>query len=290
MTTTLFETRHAVTADGTRLGVHEATGVGNLVVALHGFTGDGTTMLPLLDRIRGGRPALAIDLVGHGISEAPGHLESYSMPSVVDQVLSIIGPHGPGSVHLVGYSMGGRVALSLAARAPWYFSSITTMSATPGIDDAAERAERHDRDLALATRLVDKGIDAFIDEWLDLPIFENYVANLSSTDLEHTRLQRRKASELGLANSLRGTGTGAMPPVWNMLKSIRSPILSLAGSLDQRYVEIARQIESLAHNAQFRAIDNAGHVVHIENLDQVGHLVAQFLQHCETNDQQGEPA
>lgn len=286
----MFHTRPVVTTDGTTLGVHEVPGNGHLVVALHGFTGDGTTMIPLLERVRNGRPAMAIDLIGHGLSQSPDYLESYSMPSVVDQVLSIIGPHQPGTVHLIGYSMGGRVALSLGARAPWYFGSITTLSSTPGIENPVERAQRHGQDLALAEHLDEVGLETFIDEWLALPLFENYVAGLTPDQREQTRKQRNQASSLGLSNSLRALGTGAMPPVWNALRSIRSPILSLAGEQDSRYVDIGRRIQESAHDGRFYAVEDAGHVAHYENPTQVCHLIAQFLQHCEDINQQGEPA
>ena len=69
-----YTPRLVTAADGTNIGVHEVEGTGSLIVALHGFTGSGSTMIPLLDAIRDGRPALAVDLVGHGQSDAPEYL------------------------------------------------------------------------------------------------------------------------------------------------------------------------------------------------------------------------
>ena len=274
----MIEVEHVVAADGTRLAVRRIPGTGPLIVALHGFTGDGGTMLPLVEACRGEKPAMLIDLIGHGQSDAPDFVEPYTMASVVDQVLSLIGPHEPGTVHLIGYSMGGRVVLSMAARAPWYFGSVITISASPGIDDPAERAGRHDVDLERADQLEEIGVAAFIDEWLALDLFAPYVSSLSTSDRAATIEQRRASSSVGLANSLRGTGTGAMPPLWTALASIRSPLLAIAGSLDQRYVSIAEQIAEAAPFGSFETIEGVGHVAHVENCGAVGTAIANFLE------------
>lgn len=271
------------TADGTSLAVRSVAGKGPLIVALHGFTGDGTTMQPLVEACREGRPALLIDLIGHGASDAPEFVEPYSMASVVDQVLSVIGPRDIGTVHLIGYSMGGRVALSIAARAPWYFASVTSISATPGIHDAPARAERHDADLARADHLEAIGIDGFVDEWLALDLFGPYVALLDESARTATIEQRRRSSPVGLANSLRGTGTGAMPPVWLSMPALRSPLLAIAGSLDEPYIDIARRMAQAAPFAELHIVEGAGHVAHVENCFDVGARVAEFLRVCENN-------
>jgi 2-succinyl-6-hydroxy-2,4-cyclohexadiene-1-carboxylate synthase len=269
------------TADGTQLAVRHIPGDGQPIVALHGFTGDGSTMEPLVSAVRAGRPAMLIDCVGHGRSDAPETLEPYMMSSVVDQVLSVVGSHAPGVVHLMGYSMGGRIALSVAARAPWHFASVTTLSATPGMSDPIDRAARHDADLAMAERIETDGVETFVDTWLTLPIFAPMISALDSTQLDATRTQRLTNSSLGLANSLRGTGTGAMPPVWSSLPGLRSPFLALAGALDQRYVDLAREAAASAPFGRAEVVPDAGHALHTENPGEVAPLIREFLKGCE---------
>ena len=282
MTHAQYVQRSVLTADGTTLNVHEVDGDGQLVVALHGFTGSGSAMLALLEAIRGERPAIAVDLIGHGASDSPDHRDSYSMASVVDQVLSLVGTHDRQTVHLLGYSMGGRIALSMAARAPWYFASITTVSATTGIEDPSARQERYDADHELAAHIETVGVAAFVDEWLENPLFANYLESLDGEGLSRTTQLRTANSAVGLANSLRGTGTGSMPPVWDRLASLRSPLLAIAGALDERYVEIAKKMTDAAPFGQLGVIEGAGHVVHDEKLGGIAALVAGFLQSCES--------
>jgi len=226
---------------------------------------------------------LLIDLVGHGRSDAPDHVEPYAMSSVVDQVLSLIGPNEPGSVHLIGYSMGGRIALSMAARAPWYFGSITAISASPGMADPVERAARQVADHDRADELERVGVDAFVDSWLGLDLFAPYVEALDEVQRAATVRQRTQNSVVGLANSLRGTGTGSMPPVWDALASVRSPFLAIAGALDQRYAALAERMANTAARGQSAIVDGVGHVAHVENCDEVGTRIAEFLEVCENH-------
>jgi len=276
-------TERVPTADGTHLHVTRYDGTGHLIVALHGFTGTAESMGELVERVRGDRPAVLIDIVGHGQSDAPSALEPYSMGSVVDQVLSVVGPHQPGTVHLLGYSMGGRVALSIAARAPWFFASVTALSASPGIADPRERQARYDDDHALAERLEKIGLEAFVDEWLSLELFAPYRAAIGDAGVRATRNERCGANPVGLANSLRGTGTGSMPPVWHALPSIRTPLLSVAGALDTKYVHLGRRMAEAAHNGRAEVVEGCGHVVHVENCAAVAALVADFLEVCESD-------
>jgi 2-succinyl-6-hydroxy-2,4-cyclohexadiene-1-carboxylate synthase len=268
-------------ADGTTLATRLIEGDGNLVVVLHGFSGDGSAMLPLAEACTNGRPALVLDLIGHGASDAPSSVEPYAMSSVVDQVLSLIGPSEPGSVHLIGYSMGGRVALSMAARAPWYFASVTTISASAGIDDPIDRAARHEADHVRADHIEQIGLPLFIDEWLQLPLFASYVASLDDESRSATIDQRCRSSATGLANSLRGTGTGAMPPLWQQLTGLRSPLLAIAGERDKHYVALAERMAQQAPFGQVSIVANAGHVTHAENLKHVSTIVGSFLEVCE---------
>lgn len=278
-----LETSRTQTADGTTLAVHTLRGEGQPLLAIHGFTGNAQTMIPLVDACRNGRPAILIDCIGHGASDAPNEVQPYSMPSVVDQILGLVGMHPPGHVHLLGYSMGGRIALSMAARAPWYFASLTTLSASPGLADPIERARRYDEDHARAAGLEHQGIEAFVDSWLDMPLFASLVEAFDDDARAVDRRQRLSNSVIGLANSLRGTGTGSMPPVWQQLPGLRTPYLAIAGADDDRYARVANDAAAAAAFGRAIVIPNLGHALHAENPGEVAPFIADFLEGCETD-------
>jgi len=272
-----------LTPDGTTLAVRELHGSGQPILALHGFTGDGSTMMPMIEELRQHRPAFLVDLVGHGQSDAPETLEPYTIASVVDQMLFLVGGYPTQTVHVVGYSMGGRVALSMAARAPWHFASLTVLSSTAGLAEPDARSARYEADLALADRIETIGVQAFIDEWLAKPLFASLVDHLGLAGLAETKARRTAASATGLAQSLRGSGTGAMPPVWDSLAGLQTPLLALAGELDEKYVELAHRLADAVPHGRSEIIPNAGHVLPLENPKAVSTSIANHLEGCESS-------
>ena len=184
---------------------------GRTLVLLHGFTGDATTWDSVREGLRRWGSTLAMDLVGHGRSPAPAAVEPYRMDACVAQVLDALDRRDLGLVWLVGYSMGGRVALSVAARHPRRVAGLILESASPGLADTAERAARAREDADLAADILAHGVPAFVAQWMERPMFSD-VRRLPQEQQAALRAQRLRNSALGLANSLRGMGTGAMEP------------------------------------------------------------------------------
>src|SRR5690606_35878116 len=116
-----------------------------------------------------------------------------------------------GRASYVGYSMGGRLVLQAALSRPELVERLVLIGATPGIEDAGERAERRARDDELAAHVVEVGVDAFIDEWVAQPMFAGL-----PVDSDCDAARRANTAE-GLAASLRGCGTGAQPSLWGRL-------------------------------------------------------------------------
>lgn len=233
------------------------------LVVLHGFTGCAETMAGVSEALAEDCRVHALDLVGHGESDAPESLEFYSMERCVAQVLAALDALGLGRAHFLGYSMGGRVALSLAAAAPDRVASLVAIGVSPGPEDSSARAERAAADDALAGRILDQGIEAFVDAWMALPLFASQ-ARLGAEALEIARKQRLACRPLGLANSLRGMGSGAMPPLTQRLGELELPVLLVVGSEDAKFGAIAREMLSRLPRAELLEIADAGHAAHLE--------------------------
>ena len=233
------------------------------LMVLHGFTGCAQTMAGVSEALADGWRVHALDLVGHGESDAPESPELYSMERCVDQVLAAMDSLGLERAHFLGYSMGARVALSLAVGAPGRVSSLVLVGVSPGPKDEIARAERVTADEALAARILDRGIEAFVDAWMALPLFASQ-ARLGAEALEIARKQRLACRPLGLANSLRGMGSGAMPPLSHRLNELEAPVLLVVGSEDAKFGAIAREMCPRIPRAEMLEIGEAGHAAHLE--------------------------
>jgi 2-succinyl-6-hydroxy-2,4-cyclohexadiene-1-carboxylate synthase len=246
------------------------------LLLLHGFTGNAATWGDIVAELRPETPCIAVDLVGHGETEHPSSLDHYRMPAAVADLATLLDLLDLPRVALLGYSMGGRMALQFAVAHPERVSALLLESSSPGIADPAERAARVQSDEALAERIERDGIPAFVREWEALPLFRSQT-RLPAAVQEAQRAQRLRNSPLGLANSLRGMGAGAQQPVWPALATLRMRVLLIAGEEDRKYVGLARAMEERLRDVRVSIVPEAGHTVHLEQRAAFTATVRDFL-------------
>ena len=234
-----------------------------VLVLLHGFTQDRSAWDWVRDGLRHVGPTVAVDLIGHGASPAPAALAPYRMDACVAQLEQVLERLRLPRAWWVGYSMGGRAALGLAAARPERAEGLVLVSTSAGIPELDVRAERIRADQALADRLGGWGMEAFVDYWLGLPLFEG-LQRLPPQQRTALRQQRLHNSPVGLANSLRGMGTGAMPSLWGHLRDLHLPALVLAGELDEKFAALARSMAAVLPEAHLSIVPDAGHAVMLE--------------------------
>jgi pimeloyl-ACP methyl ester carboxylesterase len=146
------------------------------------------------------------------------------------------------------------------------------IGATPGIVDDGERDRRRAADAQLARRLLQIGVDAFLDEWLSGPLFASLGPAAACRD------ERASNTAAGLAASLERCGTGTQAPLWDRLPELDMPVLALAGATDERFAAIgARMVERIGANAGLALVDGAGHAAHLERPEVTAHLVLSWL-------------
>jgi 2-succinyl-6-hydroxy-2,4-cyclohexadiene-1-carboxylate synthase len=257
-------------ADDHSLAVR-VTGSGRRVVLVHGFTQSKSSWSAIADQLGKLYEVVAIDLPDHGES---GEIHASSLEDAADLVARAGGP-----ASYVGYSLGGRVCLTLALRHPQLIESLVLVGATPGIVADADRAARVAADNALADRLDPPDapgsgltLDDFLTEWLAGPLF----AHLTSDQADLT--SRRSNTTAGLARSLRTTGTGTQLPSHDRLHQLSMPVLLVAGANDARFSAIAREMKAaIGANASTAVIDGAGHAAPFEQPGEFAAVVASFL-------------
>jgi 2-succinyl-6-hydroxy-2,4-cyclohexadiene-1-carboxylate synthase len=173
---------------------------------------------------------------------------------------------------LVGYSMGGRLALHAALRAS--FAGLVVLGASAGIADADERRRRREADLELADWISSHSIEDVVERWERNPVFASQRPSL----VDAQRAGRLAHSPPDLARLLRSAGQGALDPVWGRLGELRMPVLALAGENDSAYRAAAERIASLVPRGSARVIPGAGHAAHLEAPDAVSDAILDWLQ------------
>lgn len=244
---------------------------------MHGFLGEAADWYTLRALPPLNATGACFELPGHGAAppvaapagdwfpEAAGRLRAACAALPVPPVV-------------VGYSMGGRLALYTAVRFAGAASGLIVLGADPGLRDPAARAARRDRDEALAQELAatrdGHAFAAWLRRWYGLPLF----GNLSRSPQFDSLLQRRlRQNPAVLAAALRGLSVSRQPPLWDALPRLMIPALFIAGAGDAKYRRIAKRIADLGGPWQAAVCPGAAHAVHLEQPEAVARRIQRFL-------------
>lgn len=236
------------------------------IIFIHGFLGTGADWNAVAALL--GRDAISPDLPGHGSNR--------ETPPDFDGLMAWLAARLPDCAHVIGYSMGGRIAQHYAARFPERVASLTVVSALPGIEDENLRATRRASDAAWAEQLRTMPRPDFLSAWYAQSVFASLRNKL---DLLREIIERRSSGEPRLlADALVKWGQGVVPSLWHAHLDI--PRQWIFGELDVAYVKMARNPEKpLPGNIHI--IRNAGHTVHLEQPAAVADSIRNFVEECE---------
>jgi 2-succinyl-6-hydroxy-2,4-cyclohexadiene-1-carboxylate synthase len=215
------------------------------------------------------QPAAAWEPVAE-LVEAPTRLLEHAEHSFEGR-LAEIAEAGEGAL-LVGYSLGGRLALRAVLRDQARYAGLVTVGATAGIDDPGQRSARAEADDRLASWIEAARIEDVVAVWERQPLF----ADQAETLVEGQRPGRldQQPAELGML--LRTAGQGVLGPVWHELLALELPVLALAGSRDEGYTAAAQRIADTAPNAKAVIVEDAGHVAQLQQPERVAELINEF--------------
>jgi len=238
------------------------------LVLLHGFLGCASDWDSVRADLDPHFDCVPLDLPGHGAD--PLDVEATNFEEGVDQVRRLIEGLGIQRCQLIGYSMGGRIAMGLLCRAPSLVSSVIAVGASAGISDPADRARRWEDDQALADELEQGDLGSFIDRWYQQELFGPLRRNSAYPAV---RARRLRASPSGLAASLRAFGVGSQPSLEDQLSRSTARILLLAGALDAKYVSLNGRLSARCPSIQNRAVPGCGHSPHLEAPRELARIV-----------------
>jgi 2-succinyl-6-hydroxy-2,4-cyclohexadiene-1-carboxylate synthase len=229
---------------------------------LHGFMGCGADWLPLAGALADHFYCLMPDLPGHG-----RHLElSLDQPlHFQDIVLSLehfMDKLALEQVRLVGYSMGGRLALYTAVTLPERVRALILEGANPGLAEEQARRQRASLDDGYAELLLTEGVDRFLDRWYNLALFSSLKGRPAL--LEKLKAGRRQNDPRWLAKIISELSPGRQPPLWERLEKLSMPVLFMAGALDTKYAALALELKERLPQAEVALIPGASHNTHLE--------------------------
>ena len=246
------------------------------LLLLHGFLGSHQDFVPLLPKFSPHFYCIVPDLPGHGQTvTAPG---SYTFPLTARVLLQLLGHLNIRQINLLGYSMGGRLALYFTGKFPNRCIRTVLESASPGLKTAEEQERRQRQDDVIAHRLDTTPLPVFLDHWYQNPLFASLQQHPAAYAAMLARRQHNQPHQLAAA--LRGFSTGRQPSLWPALPTIGTPLCLLVGALDAKFIRLNREMLtglSASKQATLRIVENCGHNIHLEDPAAYAIAILQYL-------------
>ena len=236
------------------------------LVFLHGFSGDCREW----QRVGTGLsdyPRLYLDLPGHGGSRNLGVAGFEDISTLLIRTLL---SYNILKFWLVGYSLGGRIAMFHACQQPKGLLGVIVEGGHPGLQDADARSARLASDRRWATRFRTEPLEKVFADWYQQPVFA------SLTDAQRDALITLRSQNNGatLAMMLETTSLAVQPDLRAALSARDFSFDYLYGERDEKFAALAAEVNAVRH-----AIPDAGHNAHRENPDAVIASLAQILRY-----------
>ncbi len=244
---------------------------GKPLLLLHGFWGSLDDWQPMIAALGGECRCIAVDLPGHGSSR---NLGGCTFEDTADALVALLEHFKLERTSLLGYSMGGRLALYTALRHRSRFDLLMLVSASAGIIDEKERRARRRWEEAWAAKLKTQELEQTLLEWYDQPLFDSLRRSPRFAEV----LKRRAANEpQSLAEVLLRLGASAQPPLYDRLRALPMPLHLIIGELDRKYAEISQHILASNPNAVLHTVPDCGHAVHLDKPLQLSEIVRAIM-------------
>ena len=249
------------------------------LVFLHGFLGSGKNWLNIAHSFSENYFCIMPDLPGHGENTNLDINSPLNFDVLTDWLSRLLDEIPAPKIHLVGYSLGGRAALTFACRYPERILTLTLESASPGIVDGSERARRLAEDTIRAESIREDGMSAFVEKWYRMPLFASL--NSHPQKLSSIKESASRNDPHWMAKVIRELSPGAQTPLWDSLSNLSFPVLLIAGEKDEKYVQVIHKMAKRIPNSRSVIVPEAGHNVHAEQTEKFTALIrtATFMSH-----------
>ena len=217
-------------------------------------------VLPLLPQ---GLRVVRMDKRGHGLSEAPG--APYDMDTLISDAEAVLDQACVNGAVVVGLSIGGIIALGLAARRPDLVKAVVLSCSAARMGTPEMWA---DRIAAIETAGIESMADAVLDRW-----FGSSFRQVPQVALWRAMLTRTpQAGYLGCCHALAGAD------LTDAARGLRVPMLAIAGSEDGAAApDLVAATAALVPGSRFEVIEGAGHLPCVEMPEVHAALLTGFL-------------
>ncbi|MCG9720264.1 2-succinyl-6-hydroxy-2,4-cyclohexadiene-1-carboxylate synthase [Shewanella sp. Isolate7] len=230
-----------------------------VLVLLHGFLGDKHDWQAVLARLSRHFHCIALDLPGHGDSPAlEGDPHSPGFNRVVAQILSTLDKLKVNRFHLLGYSLGGRIALHLADQAQERLLSIHLESCHPGLVSDDERNLRLEQDAAWQQKLLSLPVPDFLSLWYQQGVF----ASLDDQERQKLIQARSHNRPAALASIYLPTSLGHQADLSSIPEQSTLNWHYYVGLQDDKFLALAKAWQAKQKISLYR-VPGSGHNVHL---------------------------
>lgn len=236
-----------------------------LLVLLHGFLGsaeDWTMFIPQLTNFY----CAAVDMPGHGKAILDQFPDITSFTDVGDLIVKQLQQH---PFFLLGYSMGGRIALDITRRYSSQVKKLICVSGSPGIEDENLASIRYEKDKKL---LVNCDKKVFLQKWYKQNLFCGITEDAKYTQLFTRRLQ---GNFIEMQKGLDIMSVGKQPNMWPWLKNNQKSILYICGRMDVKYLGIAQRLQQQT-SVEISIFEKCSHMPHFQKPEIFTQLVNKY--------------
>ncbi|WLS80182.1 2-succinyl-6-hydroxy-2,4-cyclohexadiene-1-carboxylate synthase [Erwinia pyri] len=241
------------------------SGAGPVLVWLHGLLGDAEEWRQV-QSLMGKRPQLSINLPGHGGSQAQLTTGFGELSSALSNTLQY---HRIQRYWLIGYSLGGRLAIYHACRhAGAGLAGVVVEGSHPGLDCPEQRALRLEQDSRWARRFCEQPLLQTLEAWYQQPVFASLTTHQRAALIQR-RLHNHPAA---VAAMLLATSLAKQPYLVPELHQLTVPFHYFCGEQDRKFQQLAARA-----SLPCELIPGAGHNAHRANPSAFAHQLAQRL-------------
>ncbi|WP_260259322.1 2-succinyl-6-hydroxy-2,4-cyclohexadiene-1-carboxylate synthase [Vibrio intestinalis] len=240
-----------------------------VLVFLHGLLGDGYDWQACIENLPEW-PCITLDLPGHGQSK---HIQcddfAHVCRLIFDTLLTLV--KGNSSIVLIGYSLGGRIAMHGIAHHAFEGLPIPLAiieGGNFGLQAEEEKQQRWQTDCRWANRFKSEPIEQVLNDWYRQAVFS------SLNHAQRQTLIQLRSANLGpaIGHMLQATSLAKQTFLLNQLRDSSTHLHYICGAKDHKFSQMAQ-----ASGLAFSQIANAGHNVHKEQPQAFAHQIKEQI-------------